>query len=248
MDTLITEIANKIVNETIFMNWKFYGLLILITFLTTCISSFVFPYLKTRGNALATKADFQSLLTQLQKTTETTETIKTAITHEDWALKEFKLLKRNKLEDLLYALFEVEDWISKCTVQQVYGELKIEKPQAFNKARLISQLYFTELGNEMSSFNNAFHNINILVLTAQKYALVYKHDSEAITKALEKPVNPIVLQSLQDRMTNLHKENIEEMKRFSDDYIKEYKVFDFSVRKVEEKARELMSLIINVVI
>ena len=247
MDALmIAKIANEIVNETILFNWKFYVLLVLITFITTCISSFVFPYLKTRGKAFATEVDFKALLKQLEKTTETTETIKRAITYSDWALKEQKLLRRTKLEELLSALFEVEDWTSKCTVEQVFSELIIEKPKAFYKVRLISQLYFNELENEMKSLNDAFNKILVLVLTARKDSLVNNYESESITKALEKPMHQTILQNLQERSTNLHKKNIDDIKIFSDNFIENYKVFNNAIREVEEKARELMNSIINV--
>ena len=153
MDALmISKIANEIVNETILLNWKFYFLLILITFVTTCISSFVFPYLKTRGKAFATEADFKSLLNQLEKTTKTTETIKNAITHSDWALKEFKLLKRNKLEELLITLYDIEQWISDQASNVLFRATNNKSVSPIKKLNLIGLLYFTELGTEIANF------------------------------------------------------------------------------------------------
>lgn len=84
MDTnLIREIASQIVSEQLLGNWKFWGVFLLVTFLSGTTASFLVSYLKKRGQNFATKADFDDLLEQLKTTISETETIKIKISRLD---------------------------------------------------------------------------------------------------------------------------------------------------------------------
>lgn len=249
MDALmISKIANEIVNETILLNWKFYVLLVFITFITTCISSFVFPYLKTRGKAFATEADFKSLLNQLEKTTETTETIKRAITHNDWALKEFKLLKRNKLEELLITLYDIERWISEQTNNILFRETNNKSASPIKNLSLIGLLYFTELKTEIKYFEKCYSAYNLLLLSEGKKLKTLEHEENKIKLQLE-----FAIKYKQEDVDNLFlklkevgdKTN-EVIDKAANEFLKIFKIQLHAVSTIEKKAGLLMQEYIKV--
>lgn len=242
MDALmISKISNEIVNETILLNWKFYVLLVLITFVTTCISSYVFPYLKTRGKALATEADFKSLLKQLQKTTETTETIKRAITHNDWALKELKLLRRQKLEELLIAIFEVEDWVDSYKDNKIFGGSVNNSSSPICKIRLIGALYFNEIASEISSFTLVYRKLVICVMVGHGKLQAIKNEKSEIELTLQS--NP---EALLEKMKELNAQQVQTLQLILDEFVEKYKELIDATYVVEGKASLLMKEITGV--
>ena len=63
-ETLIRQIANEILRETIIQNWLTYAVLIALFIIFGAASAFASNYLQKRAQNLATKADFEDLLRQ----------------------------------------------------------------------------------------------------------------------------------------------------------------------------------------
>ena len=246
---MISKIANEIVNETILLNWKFYVLLVLITFVATCISSYVFPYIAARGKSLATKADFNLLLTQLQTTTATTETIKRSITHNDWALKEFKLLKRNKLEELLIALYDVEQWVDDQTKNVLFIRDGYEKSVTpIKKLNLIGLLYFTELTDELANFEKSYKAYKALLLRDEAKISTLKFEEKNINIKLDFAINH-KQQDVDGLMVNLKsiaEQNAAIFNDVKDEYLALYKNQLAAISVIENKAGLLMQEYIKV--
>ncbi len=129
MDTVtIAAIAKQIVDEELLLNWKFYLVLVVVTFIATGISSFAISYFKSRGRHFATKTDFRELLDQLRQTTEATESIKQSLSRSDWVVREFKTLRCIKLEELLSAVYETHHWLAQRRGEALFSRAAVTDP------------------------------------------------------------------------------------------------------------------------
>lgn len=182
---MIDKIAKDIANETILDNWEFYLLFLLISLVATAVSSFLVQFFSGRGKAYATKADFDELLKQLKVTTKTSESIKTAISHSDWALKEFKLLKRNKLEELLNTLYDIEQWINDQTNNVFFRDSYDKSVAPIKKLKLIGLLYFTELADEITNFDICYKAYKVLLLREEKKITALKYEGKIVQSKLD---------------------------------------------------------------
>lgn len=148
-EALIREIAQQIFHEQILLNWKFYLIFMLLILVASCGSAFVASYFKKRGETYATKADFDELLNQLKQTTKSTEEIKIAVSHADWITKEWKTLRRIKLEELMATIYELSQWLSHEHDERLFNGVKNKEISPLWKAKTISDLYFPELSSAM---------------------------------------------------------------------------------------------------
>lgn len=149
-DATIQEIAKAIVKEQFFLNWQFYVILLFFTIIGFSIGAFLDSYFKNRGKNYATKADFDELLKQLRTTTSVAEEIKSSISHSDWILKEWKTLRRLKLEELLSVIQEFNNEISREFRETLggSGDTIYNSQNLTTKIRTIISLYFPELSDE----------------------------------------------------------------------------------------------------
>ncbi|AUN95879.1 hypothetical protein [Pseudazoarcus pumilus] len=145
-EDLIREIAQEVVRQMPPVGgWAYYVILVL------CMvgSAFLGAYFRKRGETFATKADMEEVLRQLTETTQATEEVRAAISHADWHTREWKTLRRQKLEDLLCAVHRARnDWH-----EYVRGVLYAEKipsgmPQTWDISMLCC-LYFPELRTQV---------------------------------------------------------------------------------------------------
>jgi len=121
-EALVREIAQQIVREQLLENWLFYGILLAVLLIGSVASAFIGSYIRKRGETYATKADLAELVAQLRATTQAAEEIKTAIAHTDWTAKEWKTIRRIKLEELVGAVYSLREWLEKETQVRIYEE------------------------------------------------------------------------------------------------------------------------------
>src|SRR3989337_1039436 len=107
LETLARSIASEICNQTIWENYKFYLLVAAISLVSSALVAFSAPYLKRRGENLATKADFNEILRQLRETTTLTESIKTDIKAKLDEEHNVRALVREKMESLFEQTFNL---------------------------------------------------------------------------------------------------------------------------------------------
>lgn len=119
-EELIRELAQQIVSDGLLNNWMFWTLLLAVSFVGAVASAFVTTYIRKRGETYATKADLAELVAQLRTTTQAAEEVRIAIAHADWSSKEWKVLRRVKLEELLDAVHSTQDWLELVCAQRLY--------------------------------------------------------------------------------------------------------------------------------
>ncbi|PKO25268.1 MAG: hypothetical protein CVU35_04970 [Betaproteobacteria bacterium HGW-Betaproteobacteria-8] len=156
-ETLIREIAEQILREEILLNWQFYLLVLAMMLIGTIASTFLASYIRKRAESYATKADLEQLILQLRATTEAAEEIKTAISHSDWSIREWKTLRRVKLEELVESVYAVRPWLKKEINACIFDDpMDSEENSPMWKIELISHLYFPELTGEINTLKQTY--------------------------------------------------------------------------------------------
>jgi hypothetical protein len=148
---LIREIADQIVQEHLLLNWKFYAILIALGLIGHVVGDWLSSYVRKRADTFATKADMHELLNQLKATTQTAEEIRTAISHSDWVSREWKQVRRLKLEELLSTAYSLDLWLEQSRAKWVYKESIAYQLDPIDKVKMLGSLYFPELKSEVDS-------------------------------------------------------------------------------------------------
>ncbi len=169
MDELATSFIKQIADKTALTNtlvliqlavWIVFG----------AAAAIAGPYLKKRAETLATKADFDTLKQQLKDTTEVVEKVKVEIAHGDWAEREWKTLRRLKLEEMLRLAYETRNWIERYTQNCLLRKGEDLGSHKLADVTNICFLYLPELRNEVTEFNNFTLDV-IKLLTAHELAV-----------------------------------------------------------------------------
>lgn len=100
----IEEIIRKVISEGMLFPWWSYLLVIIVTF----AGGFFGAYSKRKGENLATKEDYESLLEQVKKTTSETENIKINLAQGNWLHQQSWSLKEKYYTGLLEALYNLK--------------------------------------------------------------------------------------------------------------------------------------------
>ena len=164
-EALIRELAERIAREQFLSQWPIYLLMLAFAFVGGALASYFGSYFKKRGEALATKSDFNDLLIQIKATTAATEEVKYKISHIDWTKKERTILLRTKLEELLLKLHELADWQDSQRMSCLYSTAINFSGSPLPKVMLLVVLYFPDLKIEIVSYLNSHRKIMILLAT-----------------------------------------------------------------------------------
>lgn len=213
----VRELANKILHDQLFAEWPLYLFMLAIVIVGNLTSNFLSSYGKKRGENLATKDDFAQLLEQVKQTTAVAEEVKLRVNHADWATREFKVLKRIKLEELIQTIHEAEDWIDAFRNHKLFDEPDPGVSLIPKISRLVV-LYFPELDDCIRNYEMTYSEMNSAILDTKK-------------KILEDINNIAAQQNHRQEYMNLWRVNYEDLiqKR----------------NQVEETARRLMDELIS---
>jgi hypothetical protein len=150
IEIIATEIAKHLPSHL----WLPLLIQVLIMVLAAGVGAFVGEYLKTRGQHLATKADFESLQSQLRAQTELVESVKAEVGQKDWAKREWTNVRRTKLEALITAMHDSEAYVQQHLYASIQGKFFGDRDR-LNELQSIADLYLPELRPEVSGFTTA---------------------------------------------------------------------------------------------
>ena len=184
-ESLLRELAERIAREQFLSQWPIYLLMLALAFVGGALASYFSSYFKKRGEALATKSDFNDLLIQIKATTAATEEVKLKVSHMDWTTKERTLLKRTKLEELLLRLHELADWQETKRLQLMYNGEPSPSLSPLPKVSLLLVLYFPDLRLEIGEYLNIHRKIMILLTETKLKILHANNDIDKINTIRE---------------------------------------------------------------
>lgn len=144
------------------INW----ISIIILFIITAFGSYIGSYLQKKGLLKADNENFKKIHAQLKATTETTERIKQEI--QLFSNRKDKLWhqKRDKLEEFVSSLTEVESYKNKILNKWAFQSynLTLESNPA-NKLMMLQALYFPEFESSVLSIGDTIDEIERLAMS-----------------------------------------------------------------------------------
>jgi len=161
-------------------------LLVAIAALSGVATAFFSSYFRRRGETYATKADFSELLAQLRETTKAAEDVRSEISHADWKSKEWKTLRRIKLEELMLFLYETRDWIADQASVKMFGSEPSSLTDQQARLDLTARLYFPELWSDVQACSVTISQMKVMVFEAALGKLNSKNDVNILSTEVEK--------------------------------------------------------------
>lgn len=144
--------------------WLVFGILILCVGCAALVWKVLSKYSEKVGELDAISDRFDELKQQLKENTEIVAKVNAAVSHDDWVLREWKVLRRTKLETLLTKVFEVHPWQSDHVRKELFDRELDPGQSPVSQIQLITLLYFPELKTEVSEFlkhAEAIHNLTL---------------------------------------------------------------------------------------
>lgn len=155
LDPIILQAIDQIVQGAIIQNWRFYALVAATSLLAAMVGNLLASYARKRGETLATKADFDEILRQLRQSTKAAEDIKASVQHSDWISREWKVVRRTKLEELLDSAYAAEHWLEACRNRWMFQTTTELGPDPTDRVKRICALYFPELTAQAAALSAA---------------------------------------------------------------------------------------------
>lgn len=142
-----------------------YFISIIILFAITAAGSYIGSYLQRKGLNKAEDENFKKIHEQLKATTETTEKIKQEILLFSNRKDKLWHQKREKLEEFVSSLTEVESYKNKILNKWIFQSHNlILEPNPANKLMMLQALYFPEFECAVLSISDTIDEIEKLVM------------------------------------------------------------------------------------
>jgi len=167
-EALVREIANEVLRAGLLENWRVYVVLAALLLLSGVASTVISTYIRKRAETYATKADLDQLVVQLKATTAAAEQVKSAIAQTDWANREWRTLRRVKLEELVTAVHSARHWLDVETNARFFGDQANSDLSPVWKLEVITSLYFPELRPEANTLSLVYTNYGLWTIDVWK--------------------------------------------------------------------------------
>ncbi|HOB02022.1 MAG TPA: hypothetical protein PLJ16_01955 [Casimicrobium huifangae] len=177
-EALVRSLANHIASEYVDKTWWFIILAIAITAVANYFAAYFGAYGRKRGEVLATKADFEEIKDQLKSTTKVAEEVKLAVAHDDWMLREWKALRRVKLEELVESVHQAMEWLVVEQQRRFFTSDTSPVTSPLPRVERITGLYFPEMREAIASFTQLHQQAIVELLRAQANLLPVKKPSD----------------------------------------------------------------------
>lgn len=157
MDKIVTsELARQIASNLVAETWGWWLLAVVVWITATATAAYLKPYTTKVAELDALQENMQKVLDQLEQTTTLTKRIEKQIDHEDWTAREWKTVRRLKLEEMLDLVDGIIYWASELSTHAKEEQLNT----SIFKIHSLGLLYFPELEDPVYGLVNrslAFH-------------------------------------------------------------------------------------------
>lgn len=185
-EELVREIARQIAEQQFEATWPLYVCIIVLTLVAGFAGNFIGEYAKKRGEHLATKADFESLVEQLKQTTRVAEEVRSHVAHIDWAARELKVLKRQKLEELIRSIRELQDWQEADKDFRIYNSATPPNTSPLPTVEFLVALYFPELHECVDAYTFCHRKAMVMTIQTHSELLAVKGNALETARLIEK--------------------------------------------------------------
>ena len=177
----VRAIATEIVNGDVWRNPFFYLVVVAISLISSVAGTFLSSYFGKRGEALATKADFDQVLTQLRDSTDATENIRAEIMDRYGSAAAARETLRDRLELMVMATFELEHWLEQARSRAIRGETSDFTGSPIAKIEALRLIYFPNVTAEFNTVNSLFLAQTRWILQVQADALCRQRGEDVAT-------------------------------------------------------------------
>lgn len=161
------ELAAAIDAELLFSNWRFYALTLALLLVSKAVDVYIAHYWAKRAEVKAAGADLSEVVRQLRATTNATEAVRTEILKADWLDKEWRSIRRLKLEELLVS---ANGMLASLGIQSI-DEPDVAKNEDSERMKMLCALYFPELRDEVTHIYTMY-KLNRIHFLESKTALM----------------------------------------------------------------------------
>jgi hypothetical protein len=186
----ILELAKQIGTQTAYLHWGYWLTLLALWAIVTAAAAYFGAYFKQAAEAKAINSKLDLIKSNLAATTQVTESIKSDFGMLDWRKREYESVRRAKLEELLIAAFECNNWVLELhSIETIYDEA-FHRFGPSNKIEAIATLYFPELRQQVRTlvtFARSYQRASIDAVGAatQLKILAKATDAELIARRTE---------------------------------------------------------------
>ncbi len=204
MEQYIVSIAKDIADLHAIFDWRFYLIQLVLLGIAVVGGNWLSGYVKMKGQNFATKEDFNTLLEQLSKTTQATEKIRKTIEHEDWREREYRVIRRDKLEELMREIGNARHWLEQKKDELLFFGNRSDSQDPFDSVRVISRLYFSDLMNSINLLSSVYSDyLHYLFESRSKILSLTTHVDAKTGELTSASFNPSQLELLRERSQEL---------------------------------------------
>lgn len=179
----VRQIATDAVSGRALDDPWFYLAVLCTTAVASALGSFISSYFKKRGEAFATKADFDELLEQLKQSTHLAEKIKADIQSRHGEAASVRALLRDRTESLVMATFDLELWLEQARSKAIEGQSFEVSASPLSKISALRDIYFPEILVEYRDFYHR-HNVYVQWILSVQAARLQNQDNLEPVRAL----------------------------------------------------------------
>lgn len=179
----INDLAKQIQSGLVWAQWPFYVLVLLLAVVLTYCGRRLSAYAQKVGEIDAITSQFEDLKAQLKENTKIVATINAEIAHGDWVAREWKTLRRLKLEQLLENVSALKEWQESFWREHIFQSTISAGTSPLPKIQLVGLLYLPELQGCITVVSQTHSEMVLLTL---KYAQIIRSERFQAETALRK--------------------------------------------------------------
>lgn len=171
MQVSVQKAVEDAISGQVFNDWRLYTILFVVFLIRIFYDKYFGAYVAAKAELKVVKEGFEDLKERLRQTTEISKSIETKISHDDWVLRENKMLRRAKLEELFIALREIEAWSEQEMNNALFSSSEASVKNPSDKVKILAALYFPELKGFFLEYWPILGEFKLSVLSARRALL-----------------------------------------------------------------------------